>query len=862
MKTLTEKSFVDANQGKVLDTRSLEEGKVKEVATKADLNSDGVVGGDKEFTALYKELDKADGLDMTQDPKSLTLVNSRGVLNKALSSLLDGISQKTESANIDRRYEAKFGGPRGPQKEMMVAATLLKLQKGGLVESYKTLASPLPGDVQDKVDQDPTLSKVSPKIETYSAFLKAVMIDADGDKKLDFDTFTLARMLQGNTLDTQQKIQDALIAEIPLPDLNRGLAEVGFKRTLTSSEADNLHFTEPSALGTSAPKSDMGRIQQQFMRAVGVSFVDENKNDKIDSSDLVRFTEGSGAVKTQTYGEFKKDNPDLNKIVLHDIANSEAIVNYYEQRGTIKFPSYDASTRQADPEKVNTDFWDLTDSASKGTYWDLAKDKTPSQAITDVMVDHSSTYTTECAQARTLMMLHGLQKYYESDFGKEEGAFRFNALFAKDPQLSDKYLLKFENFKNANPSKGWSDFTAANKAPEPDFSMRINRHEVLNKDNQPIQAFDHSFGAGVSAGTPGYFKNTSVSPLGVDIGYIGENVIFAYVEDGVRYFWGHPGGIKSEEAWREELSEGEIPIKKMSDFGQYFEVHRDVQGVDRWRDASIEDVKAEIKTLKKDKPVGWNHTVKFYNDQISEVKSLHAVRAALMENLDLTDTKDIKSFIKAKKDILAQGGDPFIKAADYKPIVDALTPEARKGLAARFDKLPKGEQKQLAKSYVEESRMDSVMSFFGQEPDLVKDLKADQKALIIASQGYDYAVGSMDFLLGEIQQSITNNEATKILSDGPLGSRDKFQAWVKSDKFGAWAKKTHYQGPKDFKKMSVDDVETIVMKALPMVKHMKTIFSDMDMDIMLPHQMALLLKDGELPEASFDSEAVRAPLGL
>ncbi|MCK5689251.1 hypothetical protein KAI87_08275, partial [Myxococcota bacterium] len=813
-------------------------------------------------TALYKELDKVDSLDAANDPKSLALSTKDGAENKALTSLLDGISQKTESANMARRYEAKSSGPRAPKKDVMVATLLVKLQKGGLFTSHKTLKSRLPRDVQAKVDRDPSLSKVTPKIRTYSAFLKAVTIDADGDKKLDFDTFTLARMLQGNTLDTQQKIQDALIAEIPLPDLNRGLADVGFKRTLTSSEADKLHFAEPSALGTAAPKSDMGRIQQQFMRAVGVSFVDENKNDKIDSSDLVRFTEDSGAVKTQTYGEFKTENPDLNKIVLHDIANSEAIVNYFEQRDAMKYLSYNPNTRTARPEKVNPDFWKLTDSASKGTYWDLAKGKTPSQAITDVMVDHSSDYATECAQGRTLMMMHGLQKYYEADFGKEEGAFRFNALFAKDPQLSDKYLLKFENFKNANPSKGWSDFTAANQAPETDFSMRINRHDVLNKDNQQIQVFDKSFEAGASAGAPGYFRNTSVSPLGVNMGYIGENVVFAYVKDGIRYFWGHPDGIKSEKAWREDLSKGEKPIKKMSDFGQYFEVHRDVQDVGLWRDASIEDVKAEIKTLKKDKPVGWNHLVKTQNDQISQLKSLHAIRAALMENIDLTDTKDIQSFIKDKKAILAQGGNPFTKSVDYKPIVDALTPEARKGLAARFDKLPKGEQKQLAKSYIEESRMDSVMGFFGQEPDLLKDLKADQKALIIASQGYDYAVGSMDFLLGEIQQSITNNEATKILSDGPLGSRDKFQAWVKSDKFGAWAKKTHYQGPKDFKKMSVDDVETIVMKALPMVKHMKTIFSDMDMDIMLPHQMALLLKDGELPEASFDSEAVRAPLGL
>ncbi|MCK5690441.1 hypothetical protein KAI87_14275, partial [Myxococcota bacterium] len=387
MKTLTQKTFVDANQDKMLDSRPLKDGALKDAATKADLNKDGLVAGKKEFEALYSELDKLDDLDTAKDPKSLTLTDKDGVENKKLTSLLDDVSQATSSNNMGRRYEAVVGGSEALKKETLAATIFVKLQEGDLISMYAQLDAELPPEVMAKVQADPALSNITPKIETYSDYLRAIIVDAGGNDKLDLDLFSLARMIKGNETDTQQKIQDALIAKIPLGDMNRGLEKAGFKHTLTEADLPKAKFTDPALAGTQHPKSDMGRIQQQFLRAIGVVFVDENKDNKMDASDLVRFTDELGRVKTQSFGEFKKENPSLVKVVLHDIANAEAMVDYNAQWRRIRFPAYSSSTRSSDPERVNDKFWALTVSASKGTYWDLAEDITPSQSLNDVMVD-------------------------------------------------------------------------------------------------------------------------------------------------------------------------------------------------------------------------------------------------------------------------------------------------------------------------------------------------------------------------------------------------------------------------------------------------------------------------------------------
>ncbi|MCK5688600.1 hypothetical protein KAI87_04975, partial [Myxococcota bacterium] len=276
-----------------------------------------------------------------------------------------------------------------------------------------------------------------------------------------------------------------------------------------------------------------------------------------------------------------------------------------------------------------------------------------------------------------------------------------------------------------------------------------------------------------------------------------------------------------------------------------------------WRDATVEKVQDQIKDIKNDKPAEWATLVKSQENEISRVEALTVVRHATMENLDLSDTKDIKSFIKDKLALLKRGRAAFAKPSDLKPILEALKPEARKELAIRFDELSKDEQKVLTEKYTKGSSAPSVAGFYG-----VDNITEDEKALAIVNHGYAFAPRSVNYLLTEVRDAITNNEASEILADGPLASRDKFETWVKGDKFEAWAQDANYSGPQTFDKMSLDDVEKIVIKTLPMVESMKTVYSDMTMDIMLSRQMAMLLKDGELPAASFDSEPVRTPLGL
>ena len=277
----------------------------------------------------------------------------------------------------------------------------------------------------------------------------------------------------------------------------------------------------------------------------------------------------SGEIKQTTFGELPET---LKKTVALNMATANA-AHAYDQLDVnqqMRFKAWDPVRRQSLPEAANPKYWTVAEPKFEQASWSLAKGAKPSDAINDIFSGNGGLYTTECAQGRSVMRLKGMHDYYVGRLGKEAGAFRFNADFATTSAGQKSALAYVDRFQKSGQS--WAEFTKANPPPQLDYAMTVQRHNVTSVQDGETKTFFRNTSSGVAgaAGDNGYFGNYSVSIEGVNIGYVGENVIDVGFKDGQREFWGHPGGIQTEAEWQAELNDPRIVIDSMAEFADYF----------------------------------------------------------------------------------------------------------------------------------------------------------------------------------------------------------------------------------------------------------------------------------------------------
>ena len=728
---------------------------------------------------------------------------------------------------MDRRYEST-GVVTDADRPALHARTLVQLKEAKLAPQDAKLDSALPAAVQKRVDADPALKDV----KTWRGLLDGVTGDGDKNGKVDVDAIDLARTVGG----TQQQILQALLSK---PEkMEQKLTDVGLSPGLAASTAarKDLTLTPPSSFGIDG-RTTIDKVQQQLLLRDGVIFADSNKNGKLDDDDGVSFLDQrTGELKETT---FKDLSPELKKAVKLNMATAAAAEDYIDKPRMI-FPGYDSATGRSKPEAVNNDLWNINKDG--GTAWELKAGKTPAEAVVDPFSGNGKMYTTECAQARTMMRLKGLHDYHIQEYGKSEGTLRFNAQFAKGAEGQKKasdYLGKLDEFKKANPGKGFDDFSKTNPAPKLDFSLAVSRHHVRGEGSSPIQPFAAHSGE-AAPGDPGYFHNTSVTVEGVNIGYVGENVIdVGFKRDQKtgeieRSFWGHPGGIKGEKEWQKELDANKLQVKDMADYGQYFSGTEVRNNVRNWSEREVDIRNDKIAKLQADKPTGFEDKVKTLVKEQGYMTAAGGVYQAVATDIDPNKSAELKK-------ILDKSSVPLATPADTKPFVDALTDQGRGKLVSAFDALAQEHKDALAKT-------------LGKAADKLSDGEKQHAALLLVGQ----RSGNLDAgFKGALQQALVNEAAGKWLTPptGKLSSKDQAQKWIASPEFKKFFKEktgTDFSGETDLNKMAPARLKEIVELALPATSTIKTAYTQTNGGSeRLSGQMATLLREGKLAGAHY-----------
>lgn len=790
-------------------------------------------------------------------------------------------------------------------KEAVTSSVVVRLVEGGVLPEQTRLETKLPPSTQRRVNEDEHLSRLDPKVQTWGQLAQALAGDVDADGRLDFDAFGLQRFLpDASAQDILRAVQKPLTAS----QMREKLHAVGFDSPMLEgfSITAALELVPPKLFGLEG-RTKIDKTQQQLLLRTGKLFVDSNQNDRIDDGDAVHFVDRDGTVKQTTYGELPGD---LKKLVRLNMATAQVAEQYaglpaYQR---MRFPHYDSNTGKPGEERVNSEFWTISQAdANRGqTSWELKADRPvrtledvkdylasknqefakvreakvaaltvdgvapsahdveialikdyrgetvkghrPSEALDDVFVGNGGQYTTECAHGRTLIRLQGLRHYYTQSFGEGLGRFRFDLLFAAsqaDKQKGQDYAAAFEAHQAEHPDATWEDYTKDNPPPEIGYAMEVSRHRVFGKDEAVVEPFGRQQ-MGAAAGDTGYFHNYSVSVEGVKIGYVGENVIDLGYQDGVRRYWGHPGGIQDEKSWQGELASRRIKVHGMKEFAQYFS-HVDVKrGSARVTRMRIEEADKKIRDLRVEQPAG-------YQDQIAQLEgtkgwwtALDVTRQSLVDHLDRDRLDEAEE--------LFAGAVPLRDPDDAGAIFDLLTADGHAKIAAAFEALP------------EENRAQAI-THFGVGG--AAELDAGQKAKAVIAATYQQ-YGRMHSYLKEEAASIVTTERFMakqgwLTGDGKMADKANFSAWLKTDEFRAWFEENAghpWAGGDDLSKMSLDDVRSIVELAFPMVKGKRTVYAEVNRGSqLLSNQMATLLKEGKLPDAEYRVDAMAvAPL--
>ncbi len=774
---------------------------------------------------------------------------------------------------MERRFETQGTfTDKDAARTNLANRTFAQLKTAGLLPADTKLDTKLPADVQKRVDRDAAFDGTKPK--TYGDLMKSLVGDGDKDGKLDFDTLQLNEVLPKAT---QQGILKAVTADTAPADIEKTLKASGADATAAAAAANDkkLKLDAPEGFGLKG-ENKIDEVQQQTLLRTGVIFADSNKNGKLDPTDKVSFLDKDGSVRESTFGAL---SPQLQKTVKLNAATAEAARTYNDRpvdwmrnpdgsiatdadgnkmiTNRVKFPHYNRKTGENEKEAVNTDFWTIDSANVRGrnqTSWKLNDGKTPAEAVDDVLSGADSPkYTTECAQMRDVMRLKGLRDYYTNEYGKDEGSFRFNAEFPKDAGEQKKaqgYLTRLDAFKKANPGKGWDDFQKQEAAPAVKYAMQISRHDVLSGTGSVIAPWQTSYNAGESAaGDAGYFHNYGVSVEGVRIGYGGENVLdvgFAKnpkTGEIERQFWGHPGGIKGEKAWQEELGTDAIMAKSGTDFQEYFsaeDVQRKIGQVVDKQTKRIDDLIAKKPTA----------------DQREKLEIDRAFLQSSGDALSAVTSHIDDSKLDAAKALLKDG--KADKPSDMKPLANSLDADGKKLAVAAFGKLPAQAQDALAK-------------MIGKDKAKLSDDEKAQAALYATMTDGGHLTPSSESLLAT---SVVNTGAASYLKAanaktaapaGPLHSRDDFNKWLGTPAFAKWYEQKTGQkwtGGKSVDDLSHDEVQKIVELALPQTKNMRTAYVRLNGGTpqYVSSQLATLLKDGKLAAAEYSSEGTSIPL--
>ena len=350
-----------------------------------------------------------------------------------------------------------------------------------------------------------------------------------------------------------------------------------------------------------------------------------------------------------------------------------------------------------------------------------------------------------------------------------------------------------------------------------------------------------------AGGDAGYFQNHSVSVEGVRIGYVGENVLDVGFKDGKREFWGHPGGIQTEQKWQGELASGEISVKNGAQIAEYF----NPVDVERKNNKAID---AQVTRI---------------DEQIAKATTPEQKEKLAQDKAFALGAKDTFSAVTSKMDpaklagvqTLLQSG-AVAAPKDMKPVVDSLNADGKKLAAGAFDKLSPKSQDALAQMFKTDKSK------------LTADQKA-QAALYATMTDGDHLTRTGENLLS--QAVVNTNAATylhgptvddkgkKIKDDaGPMFSREDFAKFASSgDMAKLYEQKTRkkWTGPTKLDDMSQDQVRQIVELALPQTASLRTIYGEVNGGTpqTVSSQLAGLLKDGKLPDAEYRSEGTTIP---
>ncbi len=729
-----------------------------------------------------------------------------------------------------------------------LAATLIaKLKIGKVLGETDNLQTKLPTEAMARVKADPFLSQQEPPVTTYGDLFMALTTDVDNDGKSDFDSLQLGRFLPHTS---QQEILKSLDHPIPNADLKDKLRGAGFEHRLIDrlSARGTLELNPPAAFGMEG-KTDVDRFQQQLLLRTGQVFIDSNNDGKVDDNDSIQYIDSLGAVRETTYGEL---DTNLKKLVKYNMATAKACEDYagLPSWNRMKFPTYSRTTGESQPERVNEEFWEVSKAeANRGQIsWELKEDSNPSEALNDIFNGNGGKYTTECAQGRTLLRLKGLNNYYKSEFGEGQGTFKFNALFAKgqeDKTKAANFLQQFDEAKQANPDLTWDSFVTDNPVPEMKYALEVSRHVVMGDNETYLEPWKRVQSES-AAGDTGYFHNYSVSVEGVKIGYVGENVIDLGFKDGKRLYWGHPGGIQTEEKWSEELGNKKIAVSSMSDYSQYFSTIDITRGSARVTKERVADLEESNTELKEKKPAGWEDQVKQNESTIGWWKALDVARQTVATTIDPEKAEAAEDFFKTAA--------YTNKPESFDPLLETMTSEGIERLAEGF-------------VHFDEGTVDSVLEYFnkGEVGELTNEEKARSTLLLTFAQSGQIHPVLKDEAAGAVKNIHFESLKPMLESGGNLSSKDAFQAWIGGGDFQTWYQEqtgSEYTGEVDLSKMTVAEVQGIVELAFPMVKGMRTIYSEVNSgQFELSEQMATMLKEGKLPEAKYalDSNPV-APL--
>jgi hypothetical protein len=725
-------------------------------------------------------------------------------------------------------------------KNRFAASVMVRLKKKGLIEETAKLSTPLPADVLARVNQDTDFAASSPAISTWSGLLENLSTDVTENGNYDIHALTLQRFIPNST---QQTILNALTANLTANELEVGLAGVGLEAKVLNAQATAL--TAPKAFGLSGA-TNMDKAKQQFVLRMGMIFADVNHDGDLNDSDTVTYLNSTGKTETTRYDKLPNE---LKRLVKFNMATASVCEQYATQPShqRMRFPAWNSSTGRGAPERVNESVWSVGKTTSGSISWELQSSVTPDVAVRDILGTGSSKYTTECAHGRTMLRLNGLLEYYRTEYGDGEGTFRFNRLFAKDAssrQAAREYIDGFNASKETNPSLSWADYSTETPLPRMEYSLTVSRHNIFGSNETPVSAWNDVTGES-AAGNNGYFHNYAVSIEGVNIGYVGENVIDLGFKNGRRRYWGHPGGIQQESQWQHELASGRIPIQTMSDYKQYYSIADQQRSVKAWASRQIDEVEKDIGSLESDKPASWETQVSQKRERIEEWHSMSATLTALFGSIDTAKLGTIQAFLDSSG--------MMTEPADLKPLVDCYTDKGKSELSAAFEKLPSSKRDALAESLEKD----------------VTELTSEDKALLSIYWHTTRAYGSSFTLANWVEQYTRRAIASPAFAkwvdpSGQFSTPESFKAWLKTQEFADWYEtKTGAAWPHatDVSDLTTGQVAELVELALPMVSGRRTIYAEVNRGSqMLSTQMASFLKEGRLPSAEFKPEASTVPL--